>query len=127
MKLRKRRQTPTVSLEDLAPQGQQSATPEKEDVEVEKTDARTLAREINDTLTNAIQRLPEEYRSVFILRDVDGLTNQEVGEILDLSVPAVKSRLHRSRLMLRKKLVRFYEEFYGKKYVPTDDLHDALD
>jgi predicted transcriptional regulator len=52
---------------------------------------------------------------VFVLRDVDGLSNEEVGEILDLSIPAVKSRLHRSRIMLRRKLSRFYEEFVGSR------------
>jgi RNA polymerase sigma-70 factor, ECF subfamily len=47
---------------------------------------------------------------VFVLRDVDGLTSREVGRILNLTVPAVKSRLHRSRLMLRRRLSRFFEE-----------------
>lgn len=119
MKLRKRRQTPTTSLEDI-PNLSQHTSIEKEMLLSERADTRTLAREIRETVEHAINRLPDEYRSVFVLRDVDGLTNQEVGEILDLSVPAVKSRLHRSRLMLRKKLVRFYEEFYSRKYVPTD-------
>lgn len=119
MKLRKRRQTPTTSLEDI-PNLSQHTSIEKEMLLAERADTRTLAREIRETVEQAINRLPDEYRSVFVLRDVDGLTNQEVGEILDLSVPAVKSRLHRSRLMLRKKLLRFYEDFYSKKYVPTD-------
>ena len=46
-----------------------------------------------------------------MLRDVDGLSNKEVSDILGLSIPAVKSRLHRSRIMLRKKLKKFYEDF----------------
>jgi len=62
-------------------------------------------------LEQAIAKLPDEYRAVFVLRDIDGLSNKEVGEILGLSIPAVKSRLHRSRLMLRKKLRRFYEDY----------------
>jgi DNA-directed RNA polymerase specialized sigma24 family protein len=76
--------------------------------------------ELRAELDRAIELLPGEYKAIFILRDVDGLSNQEVGEILNLSVPAVKSRLHRSRLMLRKKLQRFYDDysteqiFYGK-------------
>ena len=61
-------------------------------------------------LEQAIAKLPEEYRAVFVLRDIDGLSNKEVGEVLGLSIPAVKSRLHRSRLMLRKKLKRFYDD-----------------
>lgn len=126
MKLRKRRQTPTLSIEDI-PQINQQNTLEKENLVTDRADIRTLGREIRETIEHAIHRLPDEYRSVFILRDVDGLTNQEVGEILDLSIPAVKSRLHRSRLMLRKKLLRFYEEFYSKKYVPTEDSADLAE
>jgi RNA polymerase sigma-70 factor (ECF subfamily) len=119
MKLRKRRQTPAVSIEDLPPVMQQSAL-EREDLLPDRTDSHTLSREMQESMQLAINKLPSEYRSVFVLRDIDGLNNQEVSEILNLSVPAVKSRLHRSRLMLRKKLLRFYEEFYDKKYVPTD-------
>jgi RNA polymerase sigma-70 factor (ECF subfamily) len=127
MKLRKKRQTPTSHLEDLSPLVQTTVL-EREEMMPEKTDTFTVSREIRESLQLAIGKLPDEYRSVFVLRDVDGLSNQEVGEILSLTVPAVKSRLHRSRLMLRKKLVRFYEEFYGMKYVPTDDMNlDSFD
>jgi RNA polymerase sigma-70 factor (ECF subfamily) len=63
-----------------------------------------------EALENAIRKLPDDYRPVFILRDVDGLTSREVSRILDLTVPAVKSRLHRSRLMLRRRLNRFFVE-----------------
>ncbi len=66
---------------------------------------RTLERaELRAVLDLAIECLTPEYRTVFILRDVDGLSNQEVGDILDLSISAVKSRLHRSRVILRRKL-----------------------
>jgi RNA polymerase sigma-70 factor (ECF subfamily) len=61
-----------------------------------------------EALEAAIRKLPDDYRPVFILRDVDGLTSREVSKILDLTVPAVKSRLHRSRLMLRRRLSRFF-------------------
>jgi RNA polymerase sigma-70 factor (ECF subfamily) len=63
-----------------------------------------------EALEVAIRKLPDDYRPVFILRDVDGLTSREVSRILDLTVPAVKSRLHRSRLMLRRRLNRFIVE-----------------
>jgi RNA polymerase sigma-70 factor (ECF subfamily) len=71
-------------------------------------DAQSIRNEMLEALENAIKKLPDDYRPVFILRDVDGLTSREVGKILDLTVPAVKSRLHRSRLMLRRKLSRFF-------------------
>lgn len=108
MKLRKRRQHQSVSLEDLLQQPQLiSALHTSENTYV---DAQSIRNEMLVALENAISKLPDEYRPVFILRDVDGLTSKEVGKILDLTVPAVKSRLHRSRLMLRRRLARFFDD-----------------
>ncbi len=108
MKLRKRRQHQSVSLEDLLQQPQLiSALRTSENTYV---DAQSIRNEMLVALENAISKLPDEYRPVFILRDVDGLTSKEVGKILDLTVPAVKSRLHRSRLMLRRRLARFFDD-----------------
>jgi RNA polymerase sigma-70 factor (ECF subfamily) len=115
MKLRKRRQTShTGFIEDLNPLVKQQCL-ERESSEIIRSDTIALSGEVRDRLEDAIGRLPEEYRAVFVLRDVDGLSNQEVGEILSLSIPAVKSRLHRSRIMLRRKLLRFYEEYTGSR------------
>jgi RNA polymerase sigma-70 factor (ECF subfamily) len=55
-------------------------------------------------IERAIARLPEIYRDVYVLADVEGMSNAEIGEILELAVPAVKSRLHRARLMMREAL-----------------------
>ncbi len=69
----------------------------------------TLAsREAVGIINEAIEKLPEEYRSVLVLRDVEEFSNQEVADMLGLSIPAVKSRLHRARLYLRKKLGDFF-------------------
>lgn len=125
MKLRKRKQQPTVSLEDLSPTVRQSCLEDAENVQL-RSDTISTHRELRDVLEGAINRLPEQYRAVFVLRDVDGLSNTEVGEILSISIPAVKSRLHRSRLMLRKKLLRFYEEFQGKPYTSVAELADLV-
>ncbi len=112
MKLRKRKQGQAVSIEDL------SSTARQQYVDMDymlgrQSEASTLDGELREVLEQAISRLPDQYRAVFILRDVDGLSNQEVSEILELSIAAVKSRLHRSRLMLRKKLQRYYDEYSG--------------
>lgn len=112
MKLRKRKQHQTVSIEDLTPAVKQLCV-EEEQPGCARSDSFTLNRELRDTLEAAINKLPDQYRKVFVLRDVDGLSNQEVGEILQLSIPAVKSRLHRSRLMLRKRLQRYYDDYTG--------------
>lgn len=119
MKLRKRKQTQTVSLDDLAPAVKQYCM-ERDAVTNQHLHNVAISRELQEVLQRAIDRLPDQYRAVFVLRDVDGLSNQETGEILNLSIPAVKSRLHRSRIMLRKKLQRYYEDFTGNKAVIED-------
>ena len=108
MKLRKRKQNRCVHLEDVIPEIDSSLlikTPEGTNV-----DEKVFLSEMRCALHNAIQELPEEYRSVYLLRDVDGLTSREVAQVLEVSVPAVKSRLHRSRLMLRRSLAVEYRD-----------------
>ena len=51
-----------------------------------------------------MEQLDEDYRSVVVLRDIEGFDYQQIGEILDLPVGTVKSRLHRARMQLREKL-----------------------
>lgn len=111
MKLRKRKQNASVSLEEVSPGVRETWVGKSSD----SSDMNYISsrHELREALERAISKLPEEYRVIFLLRDVDGLSNQEVGGILDLSVPAVKSRLHRSRLMLRKRLQKFYEDYVG--------------
>src|SRR3954469_16747906 len=60
-----------------------------------------LAAEQAEVIEKAIETLPEPFRDVYVLADVEGLPNAEIAEILELSVPAVKSRLHRARLRMR--------------------------
>jgi len=63
-----------------------------------------MDKELRTLLDSAIQKLPYDYRVVFVLRDVEGLSAEEAGKILKLSVPAVKSRLRRARVFLREQL-----------------------
>ena len=112
MKLRKRRQDHSVPLEDVLPQiNKQTALGNYQNAFTTPCDTIAMRNELKFALEQAVAKLPGEYQAVFVLRDVDGLSNKEVGDILDLSIPAVKSRLHRSRLMLRKRLRRFYEDY----------------
>jgi RNA polymerase sigma-70 factor (ECF subfamily) len=67
-------------------------------------DKLTENSELKVVLDEAIQKLPHEYRIVFLLRDVEGLSTKETSEIVNLSVPAIKSRLHRARAFLRNEL-----------------------
>jgi RNA polymerase sigma-70 factor (ECF subfamily) len=64
--------------------------------------------ELRSLLEKAIGSLPAIYRTVFMLRDVEHLDNEEAAAMLDLSVPAIKSRLLRARLMMRERLARHF-------------------
>lgn len=120
MKLRKRRQNTAVYIEDLV----QEQKIDHDSFYICRSDSITINREVREMLINAINRLPEQYRNVFVLRDIDGLSNEEVSQILTLSIPAVKSRLHRSRLMLRRKLVRLYRDLYGS--LPAESFEEEI-
>jgi RNA polymerase sigma-70 factor (ECF subfamily) len=63
--------------------------------------------------------LPEELRTVFVLRDLEEKTNAEVAEILELTVAAVKSRLHRARIALRDRLNRYLADRMSRKDRPV--------
>ena len=64
----------------------------------------TENNELKAILDNAIEKLPADYRIVFMLRDVEGLSTEETAKMVDLTIPAVKSRLHRARSFLRDQL-----------------------
>jgi len=67
-------------------------------------------RQTQQAIQTAISELPSDYRSVVVLRDLQGLSNKEVSKALQLSIAAVKSRLHRGRVFLRKKLSKYIEQ-----------------
>lgn len=65
-------------------------------------DGKALQSEMKQLLEKAIRELPETYRSVVLLRDMEELSTQETAQILDVSEDVVKTRLHRARLAIRK-------------------------
>lgn len=65
--------------------------------------------ELGTKLSDAIAALPEKFKLIFLLKDVQGLANEEIADVVNMSVPAVKSRLHRARLFLREKLQEYVE------------------
>lgn len=73
-------------------------------------DDQMVHSEIRQLIDRAVAQLPEAYRLVFVLADVEGLPNQEVADRLDMTLPAVKSRLHRARAMLRESLAPHFED-----------------
>jgi RNA polymerase sigma-70 factor (ECF subfamily) len=70
-------------------------------------ESQVLQSELREVLEESIRELPEIYRSVILLRDVEELTTQETAEILDVSEDVVKTRLHRARLAVRQKLDKY--------------------
>ena len=72
-------------------------------------------RELRERINQAVDELPEIYRVVFQLRDVEELSTEEVSQIVGIGVPNVKTRLHRARLLLREKLTAA-----GVSGAPTD-------
>lgn len=78
-----------------------------------RPDQPALEKEQQRVIEASIAQLPEMYRDVFVLADVEELPNAEIAEILDLKLPAVKSRLHRARLMMRDLLAPHFEEKYA--------------
>jgi len=74
-----------------------------------------LDAETRQVMEEGVQRLPEELRTVFVLRDIEELSNGQVAEILGLTVAAVKSRLHRARIALRDRLNRYFADKMMRK------------
>ena len=65
-----------------------------------------MTSEIREVMESEISALPESYRSVFMLREVEGLSTIETAECLNLSEDVVKTRLHRARAMLRENIYK---------------------
>jgi RNA polymerase sigma-70 factor (ECF subfamily) len=101
MKLRKRKSDRHCSLEDKFPDYRNSLMLKDESYKL-------AGLKIGNEIEKAILSLPQEYRAILVLRDIDGLSTNEVCEILDLSPATIKSRLHRARLILRDQLKSLY-------------------
>ncbi len=109
MKLRRRRPERMVSLDEEVKTEEDSMPREVADWSPNPEQLYSQS-ELRDILTKTIQGLPPGFRTVFVLRDVEGLSTEETAEALDLSIPAVKSRLLRARLQLRERLNRYFKK-----------------
>lgn len=105
MKLRTRRRKPETSIEDLLPNWQGDGHPERP-ASTWRTDAlESLQRsELHALVLEKIQLLPDGYRNVLMLRDIEDLDTEETAEAMGISQGAVKTRLHRARQALRELL-----------------------
>jgi len=105
MKLRKRRGDREVSLDEPVGLGEEEV---KREIAVweDNPEQRYSREEMQQILNEAVDSLKEDFRTVFVLRDIEEMSTEETAEALKISIPAVKSRLLRARLALREKLTR---------------------
>ncbi len=113
MMLRSRRRHPQVSMEDVviegAEEGGVNGFGASGDDWSKRPDDQLQSTELRNAIQTAVDDLPEAARTVFLVRDVEGLSTEETADMLGLSVPAVKTRLHRARLTLREAITRYFE------------------
>src|SRR5271155_2699243 len=108
MKLRKRKGDRTVPLDEPVDTGEEMVTREIA-VWEDNPEQRYSREEIQEILDKAVEGLKPDFRTVFMLRDIEELSTEETAESLGISIPAVKSRLLRARLALREKLTRKFK------------------
>jgi RNA polymerase sigma-70 factor (ECF subfamily) len=96
-----------LSLDDLMPRP--DADGRKPEIPDWSGDAERalLHGELSARMESAIDKLPRDYKIVLVLRDVEGLSAEETAQAVGLSVPAVKSRLHRARVFVRRELADY--------------------
>ncbi len=110
MMLRTRRRHPEAPLEE-AGLGESDEVPAGTTVTdwSKRPDTEFQSSELRAHIQAAVDALPEQSRVVFVLRDVEEMSTEETAELLHLSVPAVKTRLHRARLILREEIGRYFD------------------
>ncbi len=111
LKFRQRRARQPVPwhdpFEDFLPDGRHARSVRTWSVDPRQA---VLDNEAREVVERAITELPESYRDVYLLTDVEELPIPEVAQLLNVTVSAMKSRLHRARLLLRKMLAPYFEE-----------------
>jgi RNA polymerase sigma-70 factor (ECF subfamily) len=112
MRLRSARRHPEVSTEDL-PAGfldERRDLPAVGENWSRRPDEQLQSDELRRHIQAAVDALPELYRTVFLIRDVEGLSTEETAELLGVSIPTVKTRLHRARLALREAITGYFNK-----------------
>jgi len=114
-KLRTRRQkSAEIAIDDVLPSLDDDGRHfEPMDDWTNRVDEQALQGELRRVLQEAIDGLPDEYRTALVMHDVEGLSNPDIAETLGISLPAVKSRVHRSRLFVRKRLAEYLRDGAG--------------
>jgi RNA polymerase sigma-70 factor (ECF subfamily) len=122
MRLRKRHLT-TSSLDEPMVNDEGEALPRQLVDWASLPDDIVLSGELRDVLDEAVDALPQTLRTVFVLRDIEGLSTAETAQALELSETNVKVRLHRARLALRERLSVYFAASAGLPARTLDDGH----
>jgi RNA polymerase sigma-70 factor (ECF subfamily) len=112
MRLRAQKRHPEVSTEDLPIDflDNYGHLPASGENWAKRPDDELQSEELRRHIQAAVDELPEIYRTVFLIRDVEGLSTEETAEVLQISIPTVKTRLHRARLSLRETIGRYFDQ-----------------
>ncbi len=110
MRLRKRKVTAVVEEPEEPQFNERGSLVDQVADWTPDAETQTLDAELRGAIDTATAALPEDYRQVFLLRDLEGMSYEEIAAVTQESVPAIKSRLHRARLALRAAIDRFYAE-----------------
>jgi RNA polymerase sigma-70 factor (ECF subfamily) len=108
MKLRKRKSDKIVPLDEPVDTGEDEVV--REVAVWDNPEQKLSQQEMAKILNEAVDSLKPDFRTVFVLRDIEELSTEETAETLGLSIPAVKSRLLRARLQLRERLTRQFKK-----------------
>lgn len=103
----------SVDYDEVSPYFESVRSEQMETTDLENIIFRNL---MDDNFTSALAKLPEDFRTVVLLCDVDGFTYEEISNMLDVPIGTIRSRLHRGRNLLKTEL---YE--LAKKRGYTDD------
>jgi RNA polymerase sigma-70 factor, ECF subfamily len=111
MRLRAQKRHPEISTEELPIDflDNYGHLPAGGENWAKRPDDELQSEELRRHIQAAVDELPEIYRTVFLIRDVEGLSTEETAEVLQISIPTVKTRLHRARLALRETITKYFD------------------
>jgi RNA polymerase sigma-70 factor, ECF subfamily len=111
----RRRKHPTISIDDPLDSAEQDQEPLQIVDWCCMPEEELLTSEARSAMDQAVAALPDSLRTVFLLRDIEGLSTLETADVLNLSEMAVKTRLSRARMRLREQLTQYYSERIARR------------
>lgn len=108
MKIRSNKRRPMVYFEDLEPSSLESLVEDRS--ETNDVEYMTCGHEVRGVLTKAVLNLPENYRSLYVLRDIDDLPLKEICDVLNITESVFKNRLHKARMLMKKSVGEYVQE-----------------